>query len=103
MPSLKLEPAVASHLVNLLATDDHFRARFTASPEAALLEAGHVPADPAELTQFVNECCCNIHLADKNVIVHALPEIVGMLTSGTAFNVPMLENGYNGSAPRTLR
>jgi len=103
MPTLTLEPAVAQNLVNLLATDDGFRDRFAASPEAALLEAGHVPTDPAALTAFVELCCAGITLADKSVIANALPEIVNMLTSGTAFSVPMLENGNNGSAPRTLR
>lgn len=103
MPTLQLEPAVAQNLVNLLATDDAFRGRFTQSPEAALLEAGHVPADPAELSQFVAMCCASIELADKAVIAQALPQIVAMLTSGAAFNVPMLENGHTGDAPRTLR
>ncbi|WP_295553206.1 NHLP-related RiPP peptide [uncultured Stenotrophomonas sp.] len=103
MPTLQLEPAVAQNLVNLLATDDAFRGRFTQSPEAALLEAGHVPADPAELSQFVAMCCASIALADKAVIEQAHAQIVAMLSSGTAYTVPMLENGNTGNSPRTLR
>lgn len=103
MPTLTLEPAVAQNLVHLLATDDDFRERFSTATEAALLEAGHVPADPAELAQFVADCCAGIFLADKAVVAQAQAEIISMLICGTAFNVPMLENGDNGQAPRTLR
>lgn len=101
MPTLTLELSVARSLVQRLATDDAFRDLFVTDTEAAILEAGHVPQDPAELTQFVTDCCADITLADKDVIAQAEDQIVAMLTSGTGYSVPMLEDGHG--TPRALR
>ncbi|KAF1013464.1 MAG: hypothetical protein GAK31_03613 [Stenotrophomonas maltophilia] len=92
---------MAQTLVHRLATDDTFRHLFTTDTAAALLLAGHVPGNPAELQQFVEECCSNISLADKSVIAQAEDQIIAMLTSGTGYSVPMLEDGYG--KPCTLR
>ncbi len=101
MPSLKLEPSVARHLVHLLATDDAFRQQFATATEAALIAAGHIPEDQTSLAEFVTLCCANVQLADKEAIAAAEEQIVAMLTCGTAYTVPMLEHGHGG--PRTLR
>jgi len=101
MPTLTLSLPVAQTLVHQLATDDTFRHLFSTDTAAALLLAGHVPSNPAELQQFVEECCKNICLADKAVIAQAEDQIIAMLTSGTGYSVPILEDGYG--EPRTLR
>jgi len=101
MPTLKLEPAAAKRLVQLLSTDDDFRERFVNDTAQAILETGHVPESEQALTDFVMQCCCNIKLADKDSIAKAQQEIFAMLTSGTGYNVPMLEHGRD--KPRTLR
>jgi len=95
MPTLTLSLPVAQTLVHQLATDDTFRHLFSTDTAAALL------SNPAELQQFVDECCKNICLADKAVIAQAEDQIIAMLTSGTGYSVPMLEDGYG--EPRTLR
>lgn len=38
----KLDPTVASRLLDLLSSDDKFRALFKSDPMGALIEAGHV-------------------------------------------------------------
>ncbi|WP_099540253.1 NHLP-related RiPP peptide [Stenotrophomonas maltophilia] len=91
MPTLTLSLPVARTLVQLFATDT----------AAAILLAGHVPSNPADLQQFVQDCCKNICLAEKDVIAQAEEQIIAMLTSGTGYSVPMLEDGYG--SPRTLR
>ncbi|MEE7545818.1 putative modified peptide [Xanthomonas sp. Kuri4-1] len=101
MPTLKLEPTVASTLIELLATDDIFRQLFVSDTAAALLQAGHVPAEGEDLQAFVQACCQNIQLADKATIAGARDEISTMLTNGTSYNVPMLEEGADGT--RTLK
>ncbi len=101
MPTLTLSLPVARTLVHRLATDDTFRQLFASDTAAAILLAGHVPSDPAELQQFVQDCCSNICLAEKGVIAQAEDQIIAMLTSGTGYSVPMLEDGYG--SPRTLR
>lgn len=101
MPTLKLEPAVANTLVQLLSQDDEFRELFTKDPVAALAQAGHTEKNPDELKNFVNECCSAVELADKQTIADAREEINAMLTSGTSQTVPMLEAGFGGT--RTLR
>lgn len=101
MPTLTLDLSVAKTLVHRLATDDEFRHLFTTDTEAAILQAGHVPTDPVELVQFVADCCADIRLADKEVIALAEEEIIAMLTCGTGYSVPMLEDGQG--TPRTLR
>lgn len=93
MPMLKLEPSAAKRLVDLLATDDQFRHRFVNDTEQAILSIGHVPSSAEELSAFVKNCCTNVVLAEKPVIAKAQAEIFAMLTTGTAFIVPMLEYG----------
>lgn len=101
MPTLTLSLPVARTLVQRLATDDTFRQLFATDTAAAILLAGHVPSDLADLQQFVQDCCKNICLAEKDVIAQAEDQIIAMLTSGTGYSVPMLEDGYG--SPRTLR
>ncbi|MBB4593747.1 putative modified peptide [Xanthomonas arboricola] len=100
MPMLKLEPAVANALVQLLSQDDAFRELFVKDPIAALARAGHIAEDPDDLKNFVNDCGA-VELADKRTIAAARDEINAMLTSGTSQTVPMLEAGFGGT--RTLR
>lgn len=93
MPMLKLAPSAAKRLVDLLSTDDAFRHLFVTDTESAILTVGHLPEDREELTAFVKQCCANVVLAEKQDIANAQPEIFAMLTTGTGFNVPMLEYG----------
>lgn len=93
MPMLKLESSAAKRLVDLLSTDDAFRHLFVTDTESAILTVGHLPEDRDELTAFVKQCCANVVLAEKQDIAKARTEIFSMLTSGTAYTVPMLEYG----------
>ncbi|MEA9579391.1 NHLP-related RiPP peptide [Xanthomonas nasturtii] len=101
MPTLKLDPAVASKLIDLLSTDDAFRALFVSDTLAALQQVGHVAAPEDDLEAFVRDCASSIQLADKDVIASAREQINTMLTSGTSHIVPQLDAGYDGS--RTLK
>ena len=49
MPTLTLSLPVARTLVQRLATDDTFRQLFATDSAAAILLAGHVPSNPADL------------------------------------------------------
>lgn len=101
MPTLKLDPAVASNLIDRLSTDDAFRALFVSDTVRALTEVGHVAAPGDDLEAFVCNCVAKIQLADKQVIASAREQINAMLTSGTSHIVPQLDAGYRGD--RTLK
>ncbi|SNT83745.1 MULTISPECIES: NHLP-related RiPP peptide [unclassified Stenotrophomonas] len=94
MPRLTLEPMVAQRLVNLLATDDEFRNCFMSDTGAALKAVGHAPQDPAEFDAFLRLCCKEVKLASREQILSARSEILAMLTTGTAYTVPMMEAGH---------
>ncbi|MBB3797280.1 putative modified peptide [Xanthomonas arboricola] len=100
MPTLKLDPAVASKLIDLLSTDDTFRALFVSNTMTALQQVGHT-APEDDLEAFVRDCASSIQLADKDVIASARAQINTMLTSGTSHIVPQLDAGYDGD--RTLK
>ncbi|WP_017158715.1 NHLP-related RiPP peptide [Xanthomonas phaseoli] len=95
------EPAVASNLIDLLSTDDAFRALFVSDTLEALRQVGHIAAPGDDIEAFVRDCACNIQLADKDVIAGAREQINTMLTSGTSHIVPQLDAGYSGD--RTLK
>ena len=101
MPTLKLDPAVASKLIDLLSTDDTFRALFVSNTMTALQQVGHTAAPEDDLEAFVRDCASSIQLADKDVIASARAQINTMLTSGTSHIVPQLDAGYDGE--RTLK
>ena len=99
MPTLKLDAASANKLIELLSTDDEFRALFASDTLAALEQVGQAPTE--ELKAFVAECCTRVKLADKSVIAGAQDKILAMLTSGGNQTVPMLDANQAGG--RTLK
>ncbi len=101
MPTLKLEPAVASNLIDLLSQNDAFRALFMTDTLAALAQAGYVPQPGDDIQAFAEQCLAGVQLAEKEVIASARDDINTMLTSGTNHIVPALDAGYTGE--RTLK
>ncbi|MBK0025127.1 putative modified peptide [Stenotrophomonas sp. S48] len=94
LPSLDI--GVARRLVDLLATDDTFRAQFSANPGEALLAVGFdAQRQPAEW-EVLRVCFAVRELASKEVIAAARDEINLMLTSGMAQLVPALDAGLGG-------
>lgn len=82
-----LPPSVALELINLLASDDAFRALFTSDPGAALVAAGFPQAD----ADLLKVCCAVNELASKEAILAAKDELQTMLTSVLAQLVPALD------------
>lgn len=109
--SAPLSPEIADRLLDLLSTDDAFRARFQRDPRAALHEVGYVSPEPAKMTacgavaEAIPESLidCKVDtLAPKNVIAGARDEIRAMLTSGLSQTAPRLESTV-ASQVTTLR
>jgi len=91
-----LEIGVARRLVDLLSTDDEFRALFSANPGEALLAVGFdSQRQPAEW-EVLRVCFAVTALASKEVIAAARHEINLMLTSGLGQLVPALDAGLGG-------
>ena len=108
--SAPLDPQIANRLLDLLSTDDSFRARFQHDPRAALYEIGYESPMPAKMTAcgamptIVPETLidCRVeNLASKEVIAAARDEIRTMLTSGLTQTPPKLDTPETAS--RRLR
>ena len=87
------DPAVAGRLLNLLCTDDAYRALFQQDPRAALARVGHELADR-------EECFFGISLASKEVIADARNEILAMLFQGLGQIPPQLDSDLRNSVRR---
>ena len=102
MSEALFEPAQARQLIDLLATDDAFRAQFSASPLEAMVSAGVIPASVDPKVQAVVKSCCSVgKLASKESIAAARAEIDRMLTSRSSQTVPALDANLEGG--RTLK
>ena len=76
----------ADRLLDLLCSDDAYRALFQRDPRTALAQVGHQIA--------ANESCTvDITLASKQAIFAARAEIRGMLLKGLDQTVPQLDSG----------
>jgi len=80
-PKPHLSAAVARTLLDLLGTDDAFRARFAAAPSAALIEIG---ASEAE----AEGCMAIPGLATKQEFIAARDALLAHLTEVAAFLNP---------------
>lgn len=80
------DPAVADRLLDLLSSDDAYRALFEREPRVALAQIGHVLADG-------EDCTFGIQLASKAVIAGAREEVKAMLLVGLNQTVPRLDSG----------
>jgi putative modified peptide len=94
--------AVADRLLDLLSTDDDYRARFQANPRIALQEIGYQPpasvgiATGGAMRIAVPEALidCKVeNLASKEVISACRDEIRAMLLRGLAQQTPQLDTG----------
>jgi putative modified peptide len=97
-----MDSAVADRLLDLLSTDDDYRARFQANPRIALEEIGY--QSPAMSTMAANGAMriavpealidCRVeNLAPKEVISAGRNEIKTMLLRGLAQQTPQLDTG----------
>jgi putative modified peptide len=80
------DPAVADRLLDLLSTDDGYRALFQRDPRAALAQVGHVLSSD-------EVCFFGITLASKERLLEARSGIKGMLLSGLSQQTPKLDVG----------
>lgn len=99
-----MDAAMADRLLDLLSTDDGYRARFQQDPRAALEEIGYRSPAPGGMT-----ACgampvaapepligCSVEdLAPKEAIAEARSEIRAMLTSGLSQQAPKLDTGLD--------
>jgi putative modified peptide len=85
------EPAVADRLLDLLGTDDDYRALFQRDPRAALTQVGHELADGMD-------CFYEITLASKEVIVASRTEVRRMLLAGLSQETPKLDTGVRSAS-----
>lgn len=105
-----MEASIADRLLDLLSSDDAFRARFQQSPRDALEAIGYQSPAPAKMTacgavplplpEALVDCRVN-ELATKEAISAARSEILAMLTSGLAQTAPQLDTGI--ATPRQIR
>jgi putative modified peptide len=102
--SAPLSPEVADRLLDLLSTDDTFRAQFQQDPGAALAQVGYEGPMPARMTACGTMPvaqpeplihCVVADLASKEVIAQARQEIHAMLTRGLSQQAPKLDTGLN--------
>lgn len=92
--SAPLDPKVADRLLELLSSDDEFRALFMSNPREALSEVGFVNETELASPHF---CFWGISkLASKSDIAAARKEIRSMLTSGLSQITPNLDAGIGG-------
>ena len=103
--TVPLSPEVADRLLDLLSTDDPFRAQFQTDPLAALRSIGYQSPAPGKMTAcglasapalepFASSCRVE-NLADKDTIRASRSEIRAMLTAGLAQTAPQLDSGLN--------
>ncbi|MBD0707261.1 MULTISPECIES: NHLP-related RiPP peptide [unclassified Streptomyces] len=84
----RIPPRVADRLLELLATDDSFRALFTADRHTALVQAG-LDADPALLKEAAELRCLLVdELASKSDIAAAREALTAHLTSDASHTNP---------------
>lgn len=89
-----LDPKVADKLLELLSTDNEFRANFEKDPKAAVQSLGH---DVPEGVQLV--CMSTSKMASKEEIAQAREAIKDFLTSAAAYSNPhCFEAGNLGPA-----
>jgi len=92
MHKFEFDPGSARVLIDLLATDDGFRARFSADPVAALESEGLVPTGPQGDSIRANARCLMVgQLASKQEILAARGQLNKMLTAGSSQTVPALD------------
>ena len=104
--SAPLDPQIADRLLDLLSTDDDFRARFQHDPRAALYEIGYESPAAALMTacgafpvaqpEALIDCKVD-ELAPKEAIKAARDEIRRMLTSGLGQTPPRLDAGFGAT------
>lgn len=102
MKSAPLDARLADRLLDLLSTDDAYRARFQDDPRAALIEIGYRSPAPAKMTadgtvpvappETLIDCKVE-NLAPKEVIQAARSDIRAMLLRGLAQQTPQLDAG----------
>ncbi|MCB5177924.1 NHLP-related RiPP peptide [Streptomyces antimicrobicus] len=86
MPDTKMPipPKVVDRLLDLLATDDEFRALFVADRHAALVRAGHELSEEQLRSGSSFACLMVDQLADKEAIAEARDQLRGyLLGAGT--------------------
>jgi len=104
MLSAPLEQGIANRLLDLLSSDDAYRARFARDPRGALTEIGYESppgsaqtACGATLSAPEPLIDCRVeNLASKETIAAARNEILAMLTRGLGQNPPELDTGFVG-------
>lgn len=106
MKTAPLDAQLADRLLDLLSTDDAYRARFQADPRAALHEIGYESPVPAQMTacgsmpvaipEALIDCKVE-NLAPRETIAAAREEIRAMLTGGLTQGTPKLDTGTNTS------
>jgi putative modified peptide len=108
--TVPLSAEIADRLLDLLSTDDPFRAQFQTDPLAALRSIGYHSPLPGKMTacglapaaQLQPFADCKVeNLADKDTIRASRSEIRTMLTAGLAQTAPQLDSGI--SAERRVR
>lgn len=107
--SAPLSPDIADRLLDLLSTDDSYRARFQDCPRSALLEIGYVPRAAGQMTacgsmpvaepEALIDCRAE-NLAPKEAIAAARDEIRTMLTKGLSQQAPKLDAGVEPTLRR---
>lgn len=78
---MKLADDTADRLLDLLSTDDDFRAKFQQDPRAALASIGHAPAADQNVVEGAWMCCKVASLASKEDIARARGQLRSMLVS----------------------
>ncbi|WP_165956850.1 NHLP-related RiPP peptide [Kribbella antibiotica] len=84
---LEIPPAVADRLLELLATDDGFRALFARDRRTALMQAG-LEVEPEQLRASALSCMVVETLASKGEIAAAREALKAHLTEGGNHNNP---------------
>lgn len=104
--SAPLDPIIADRLLDLLSSDDIYRARFQQDPRAALEMIGYESPTPGQMTAcgLVSKAqpealidCKTVRLASKEVIAGARSAIKAMLTSGLSQTTPQLDTAVTSS------
>jgi putative modified peptide len=101
MSKIRFDETVARTLVRLLASDDDFRAAFSADPVSTLEQYGLSPVDGYASARLNARCLMVGKLASKDEIQEARLEIDRMLTSGISQITPALDAEL--SAARLLK
>lgn len=98
-----LDSKTADRLLDLLGTDDAFRALFSRDPMRALAQVGYTDGAAADATAPSLRSCCKVRaLASKEDILKSRAEINRMLTSGLSQTTPYLDAGLS-EAERRLK